>query len=808
MSITGDIRELIDQYLVREPMAMCRHPEGRSSIYEEAEACIRLGKDDKDVIERQVNRYRAQGYSYEQGIPAAMVMLRRHHDRKVIETMEDWWAELSSFSRRDQLSFHFAAWKNKLQYAVIDDNVRDNVYFKWRPHYSKSRQKDLEQRIPGCDIVVPVFNGLTYAKDCINSILEHTRESPYRLYIIDDCSDSFTREYLTSLSTDHPQMNLHRNAENIGFLKSCNLGMSLGRAPYVVLVNSDVIVTPGWLDRLIRCAESDPRIASVNPFTNHASNINIPMAPGANFYGMDKVLKENSERRYPDVVTGVGFCMLLRRSALEDVGLFDEAYGRGYCEESDLCMRLTTNGYRTVVADDVYVYHKGRGTFADRGERYKHNRRIFDRRWRKEYERQFRDFISKAPLKPAQDMFRVEQQWDPKPSMRETYRRMRERMRGREHFGVVREAVRGLRRLPKAKRGIATPGSVAKVTRHNRLRVTYVLHHLAVAGGVLSVAQLVNELILLGVEARIVALREYPEIYDWKFFTRPIIFHTVSDLVKQFPATDIVMATHWTTAPWVAQVVQAGRVHKGIYFIQDYESWFFPEEDSQSRAEVKETYALIPDKIVKSDWLKGLLAKDGHRSEKIRLGMDLSLFYPRNNEKSSHPVVLAMARPGTPRRGFPHVVEALKRVKDAMPETEIVLFGDYLSSRKIPFSYRDEGIVTDQNRLAELYSTADVFLDGSDFQGFGRTALEAMACGTACVLTDVGGVKEYGRDEENCLLVPPKSPTVFADAIIRTLQDNGLRKKLVRNGLETVKDYCHKREAKETLAFFQRIVSS
>jgi glycosyltransferase involved in cell wall biosynthesis len=153
-------------------------------------------------------------------------------------------------------------------------------------------------------------------------------------------------------------------------------------------------------------------------------------------------------------------------------------------------------------------------------------------------------------------------------------------------------------------------------------------------------------------------------------------------------------------------------------------------------------------------------------------------------------------------------VEALKQVKEVLPETRIVLFGDYLSSHKIPFSCRDEGIVTDQNKLADLYSTADVFLDGSDFQGFGRTALEAMACGTACVLTDVGGVREYGRDENNCLLVPPKSPTVFADAIIRTLQDNDLREKLVRNGLETVKDYCHKREAKETLTFFYQLMST
>ena len=270
-----------------------------------------------------------------------------------------------------------------------------------------------KNRLPQCDIVLPVFNGLTYVKDCITSILESSKASPYRLYVIDDCSDHVTSTYLTKLAADHSQINLHRNSENLGFIKSCNLGISMGAAPSVVLMNSDVIVTPGWLSRLLRCAESDPRIASVNPFTNHASNINIPMAPGANFYGMDEVLANNSPTNHPDVVTGVGFCMLLRRSALDDVGLFDEVYGRGYCEESDLCMRLTSRGYRTVVADNVYVFHKGRASFTDREERYKQNRKTFDLRWKNKYNRQFRAFLSADPLKPARDFFRPQQRWDP-----------------------------------------------------------------------------------------------------------------------------------------------------------------------------------------------------------------------------------------------------------------------------------------------------------------------------------------------------------------------------------------------------------
>ena len=87
------------------------------------------------------------------------------------------------------------------------------------------------------------------------------------------------------------QISLHRNSENLGFVKSCNIGIGHGQSPYVVIINSDVIVTPDWLSRLLRCAESDPYIALVNPFTNHASNINISMVPGANFYGMDEFLR-------------------------------------------------------------------------------------------------------------------------------------------------------------------------------------------------------------------------------------------------------------------------------------------------------------------------------------------------------------------------------------------------------------------------------------------------------------------------------------------------------------------------------------
>jgi glycosyltransferase involved in cell wall biosynthesis len=453
------------------------------------------------------------------------------------------------------------------------------------------------------------------------------------------------------------------------------------------------------------------------------------------------------------------------------------------------------------------VYHKGRGAFLDRDERYKRNRRIFDARWAQEYSKQFKAFRKADPLASVRSLFSLKQRFDPMPTVWVTAREMLAKWRERDVLGVALSSIRGLLKLRSARRDMATPESVARVTRQGRLRVTYVLHKLVVAGGVLSVIQLVNELILLGVDARIVALFEDSAIYDWtKLYTRPIIFRSAHELITNFPETDIAVATLWNTAPWVAEMVTKGRAHESVYFIQDYEPWFFRKDKKGQRKRVKETYRMIDNKIVKSEWLRDMLAEDGVAAHKILLGMDLARFYPRD-AKTSGPTVLAMARPGTPQRGFQPTIEALARVKQAMPEVEIILFGDrFLPSQDIPFAYRNEGIITDQDYLANLYSEADVFLDGSDFQGFGRCGLEAMACGAACVLTGVGGVTEYARDGENSLVVPPKQPEAFAQAIIKILKDSELKQRLVKAGFSTVKAYCHKREAKETLDYFSNIL--
>ncbi|MCV6637151.1 glycosyltransferase [Candidatus Albibeggiatoa sp. nov. NOAA] len=664
-------------------------------------------------------------------------------------------------------------------------------------------------KLPTCDIVVPIFNSLSYVKTCIDAVLAHTDINQYQLYLINDASDQATSNYLENIANKAENIHLITNLSNLGFVKSCNLGMSKGQSPYILLLNSDVIVTPNWLFNLIKCAESDNAIASVNPLTNNAAQIDLAMTQGSNFYDINwRLQKEFLDKTISlDVVTGVGFCLLLRRSILQKVGLFDEVYGKGYCEESDLCMRLTTQGYRTVVSPDVYVYHQGQASFTHSHERYLSNRQIFDQRWKDEYIRQFRAYKKANPLSIAHDLFTTQSRWHPTPVIWMSYRKLLKHWQQKQLVGLMLDGLRGLKQMSHAFVPVPNAELVAKNTPPNRLRVTYLVNKLVISGGILSVVQIVNELILLGIEARIATLFVDPEIRNWRLLTEPMLFKNEQDLTSHLPETDIVVATHWITASWAAEVKQANIAKQTAYYLQDYEAWFSTEhKDKQT---VLDTYALVEHKIVTSDWLQRLLEKDGYASEKICIGTDLDVFYPRDVAPKSHPVLVTMARPGTPWRGFKWAVEALALVKQYCPELEIVFFGDnQLFRQNIPFEYRDEGVVSNQNHLAALYSEADIFLDASDYQGFGRLALEAMSCGTACVLTTEGGVTEYARAEQNCLAVPPRKPNVFAHAILRLIKDSELRERLRANGLETVKQYSIQQEARKTLDYFTTICNS
>ena len=158
----------------------------------------------------------------------------------------------------------------------------------------------------------------------------------------------------------------------------------------VVIVNSDTVVPAGWLERLRAAAYSDGLVATASTLSNHGTILSVPdrdrpsplPPPGLSITETDDRIARASPRLYPRIPTGVGHCLYIRRSALELVGEFDEAFSPGYGEEVDFSQRCLARGLWHVVADDLYVYHRGAGTFGTlQSERQLANEAELNRRY-------------------------------------------------------------------------------------------------------------------------------------------------------------------------------------------------------------------------------------------------------------------------------------------------------------------------------------------------------------------------------------------------------------------------------------------
>jgi len=261
------------------------------------------------------------------------------------------------------------------------------------------------------DVVVPVYNAPEDVRKCVQSVLAHLRPD-VRAVLIDDASpDPRIGELFAELAQRaHPQLVLLRNDTNQGFTGTANRGMQLSRAD-VILLNSDTIVAEGWLDAIMHCAATDARIGTITPFSNNAEICSFPRFCENNPWPRDAdpaptqaAIAAAAVPVYPDLPTGVGFCLYVRRALLDDVGVFDPAFGAGYGEENDLCLRAARAGWRNVLADNAFVVHTGERSFEGRkAELGTRNMELLLAR-HPHYMDMVRGYIAADPLRPIREI--------------------------------------------------------------------------------------------------------------------------------------------------------------------------------------------------------------------------------------------------------------------------------------------------------------------------------------------------------------------------------------------------------------------
>ncbi len=257
-------------------------------------------------------------------------------------------------------------------------------------------QSEIQADIPGStftqvSIVIPVFNKVELTKQALDALYKNTGSASFEVIVIDNGSTDGTPEFLQAAQKQHPNLRVIANAENTGFAAACNQGARAATGDYVLFLNNDTEVQPGWLDAMLETFRAQPDAAVVGSklffpdgTIQHAGValirdevLDIPVSAWHIGYQKEDLPVYNRMRPLKAVTAA---CMLVKKTAFEEVGGFDEAYWNGY-EDVDLCLKLVKAGYGIYYQPKSVVIHHESQSGKERHVREDDNLQLLQERW-------------------------------------------------------------------------------------------------------------------------------------------------------------------------------------------------------------------------------------------------------------------------------------------------------------------------------------------------------------------------------------------------------------------------------------------
>lgn len=238
-------------------------------------------------------------------------------------------------------------------------------------------------------VIVVTYNNLQLTRACLASMEVHGDDEPVEVIVVDNGSTDGTCGFLKSWAAAAANRRVVLNPDNRGFAAAANQGLAAAAGEYLVLLNNDTQVTPGWLRTLKNHLRRDRGLGLIGPVTNSIGNeAKVDLV----YDSMDDMLLSAARftRRHIGEVfmlrTLAFFCVMMPRGTYEQVGPLDEAYGRGYFEDDDYCRRVEQAGLRIACARDVFVHHQLSASFnqlrsRERQALFARNKAIYEARW-------------------------------------------------------------------------------------------------------------------------------------------------------------------------------------------------------------------------------------------------------------------------------------------------------------------------------------------------------------------------------------------------------------------------------------------
>ena len=222
-----------------------------------------------------------------------------------------------------------------------------------------------EKNPRAASIIILALNQLEHTRACLESIAAHT-PPPHEVIVVDNASTDGTPEFLKQWRAAHPNCTVIRNETNRGFAGGNNQGLAIAKNEFLVLLNNDTLVTPGWIEGMVAVLEADAGAGLVGPVSNRVSGpqqIPTHYANDAAMFDFAKSWREQNQAQSQPVNRLVGFCLMFKRAVLDTIGGLDERFGSGNFEDDDFCLRARFAGFGSRIACGVYIHHAGSQTF-------------------------------------------------------------------------------------------------------------------------------------------------------------------------------------------------------------------------------------------------------------------------------------------------------------------------------------------------------------------------------------------------------------------------------------------------------------
>lgn len=246
-----------------------------------------------------------------------------------------------------------------------------------------------ERTLPRVSVIVVTYNNLELTKACLASLDEHTNHQNLEIIVVDNASADGSPAFLSEWVAKGPDRKLILNDDNRGFAAGNNQGLAIADGDFLVLLNNDTYVTPGWARTLYRHMQRNPGIGILGPVTN---NIGNEAKIQISYNSMKDMLIESGKYtrnrigKVQRLYTAAFFCVMFTRERYERIGPLDEAFGRGFFEDDDYCRRVEQLGLSINCAEDVFIHHHLSASFnkmrsADRQALFDQNKATYEAKW-------------------------------------------------------------------------------------------------------------------------------------------------------------------------------------------------------------------------------------------------------------------------------------------------------------------------------------------------------------------------------------------------------------------------------------------